>query len=40
METKCCGACKWHILEDPIDYSCTNSDSEYWSEWTTISRKV
>lgn len=28
METKCCGTCRWHILEDgDVDFSCDNSDS-------------
>lgn len=34
METKCCGTCRWHILEDPVDYSCANGNSEHWAEWT------
>ena len=35
METKCCGTCRWHILEDgDVDFSCDNSDSKYWSKWT------
>ena len=34
-EERCCGRCKWHKLET-VDsgYVCTNSDSEYCSDWT------
>lgn len=36
METKCCGTCKWHkrVLDDWI---CSNSDSEYCTDYTGYS---
>ena len=35
METKCCGTCRWHILEDgDVDFSCDNSDSKcIWTDY-------